>query len=427
MRHNAHYDAIVVGAGPAGTTAAWELARHGVRVALLERRKLPRHKTCGGGMPITVRQLLQIDVAQDLAPETFVEAKVRYLRHTFRFATPYLAPLNHGPADEDSAADLELWMVQRSIFDNALAQRAARAGAELRDALTVRRVECGDRGPICVTAEGETGTWSATCDFLIGADGANGVVARQVGLRSERAIAIAIEVEVPHRWGEGHEELRPDIAHLEFGVVQGGYAWVFPKEDHLNVGAGCFRPKGLSVHGDPNLRAELRKTILDYLRYLNVPYREEELVFHAHPLPIWNGLDTVQNHRANILLAGDAAGLINPFFGDGIYSAIKSGSIAAEAIIEGRTAAYTEAIGKAFRANFDDALRFARFFYRWPGFCYRHGILRPYATRMAVRILAGELTFPEISRRVIRRIRQAMALERGGPYSRRLRDLEILE
>jgi geranylgeranyl reductase family protein len=427
MRHNAHYDAIVVGAGPGGTTAAWELARHGARVALLERRKLPRHKTCGGGMPITVRQLLQIDASHDLAPEAFVEARVRYLRHTFRFASPYLASLNHGPADEDNPSELELWMVQRSIFDNALAQRAARAGAELRDALTVRRVECADTGPIRITAEGETGTWSVTCDFLIGADGANGVVARQVGLRRERAIAIAIEVEAPHRWGEGHEDLRPDVAHLEFGVVQGGYAWVFPKENHLNVGAGCFRPHGQSVHGDQNLRTELRQTILDYLRYLNVPYREEELVFHAHPLPIWNGLDMVQNERANVLLVGDAAGLINPFFGDGIYSAIRSGSIAARAILEGRTMTYTDAIGEAFRANFDGALRFARFFYRWPGFCYRHGVLRPYASRTAVRILAGELTFPDISRRIIRRIRQAMAVERGGPYSRRLRDLEMME
>lgn len=428
MSRTSHYDVIVVGAGPAGSTAAWELARAGAHVALIERRKLPRHKTCGGGMPMTVRHLLALDALGDLSTETFVEARVRYLRHTFRFANPYLAALNFDSDEkEGSMEDLELWMVQRPIFDNALAQRAARAGAVLLDGLAVRGVDCPDKGPIWVQTEGDGGAWGASCDFLIGADGANGVVARSVGLRRERAIAIAMEAEVPYNWAQDRAELRPEIGHLEFGAVHGGYAWVFPKAEHLNVGAGFFRPKDQNGRAEATPRRELQKTILEYLNYLQVPYREEELVFHAHPLPIWNGLQMLQNKRANVLLVGDAAGLINPFSGDGIFHAIRSGSIAAKAVLEGSTSEYTQAISKTFRENFDAALKFAKFFYRWPGFCYKHGVLRPNASRTAVRILAGELTFPEVSQRIIRRIRQAMALEKGGPYSRRLRDLETME
>ena len=84
---------------------------------------------------------------------------------------------------------ISLWMVRRSVFDNALAQRAAKAGAELRDGLAVRRLEGEKKGPIIVKAEGKDGVWEATAGTVLGADGANGIVARSVGLRRERALA----------------------------------------------------------------------------------------------------------------------------------------------------------------------------------------------------------------------------------------------
>lgn len=399
-----HYDAIVVGAGPAGNTAAFELARGGAKVALLEKQALPRHKTCGGGIPRAVSQVLAFEELRDLAPEAFVEADTRYMRHTFRFEDPFLAPMN-GP--EDAEKPLAIWMVQRSIFDNVLAQRAARAGAELRESLPLKRLEIAPKGPVKVYAEGKEGAWEATCDTLIGADGANGIVAHQVNLRRNRALAIAIEAEVPHTWGEGHPDLRPEVCHLEYGAVARGYAWVFPKGDHLNVGAGVFRPRNNS-RGDSGVREELHRAILDYLTMLGVPRRAEDLHFYAHPLPIWNGLDKIQTRDNRVLLAGDAAGLINPIFGDGILHAIKSGQIAARCALAGNTAGYTRAIAAEFRANFDAALKLSRFFYQWSHFCYRHGVKRVSATRTATRLISGEAVFQDITRRVIRRIRQGM-------------------
>jgi geranylgeranyl reductase family protein len=412
-----HYDVIVVGAGPAGNAAAFALAQAGAKTALIEKQTLPRHKTCGGGMPMVVSQVLALEEVRDLAPEAFVEADTRFMRHTWNFGDAYLAPMN--PVDPDASEEeesrrLSLWMVRRSVFDHALAQRAARAGAELRDALPVRSIELSRNGPVRVRAEGKDGAWEATADTVLGADGANGVTARAVGLRRDRTLAIAIEAEVPHRWGDGHPDLRPDVCHLEYGAVKRGYAWVFPKADHLNVGAGVFRPRRADGRGDSTVRDELHKAILDYLALLGVPRRPDELTYHAHPLPIWNGLDTLQTRDNRVLLAGDAAGLINPFFGDGILHALKSGQIAARCILDGNTAGYTDAIDAEFRANFDAALKLAKFFYQWPGFCYKHGVKRPGATRTATRLLCGDALFNDIAGRVMRRIREAMKADRAA-------------
>jgi len=406
-----HYDVIVIGAGPAGNAAAFALTQGGARVALIEKQALPRHKTCGGGMPMVVGQALALDELRDLAPDAFVEADTLFMRHTWNFEDAWLAPMN---PDGEEDRRLSLWMVRRSVFDNALAQRAARAGAELRDALPVREIEVTRDGQVRVRAEGAGGVWEATADRVIGADGANGIVARSVGLRRHRVLAIAIEAEVPHLWGEGHPDLRPDVCHLEYGAVRRGYAWVFPKSDHLNVGAGVFRPRQPDGRGDNTVRDELRGAILGYLKMLGVPRRSEELTYHAHPLPLWNGLDTLQTRDSRVLLAGDAAGLINPFFGDGILHAIKSGQIAARCILEGEPAAYTDRIAAEFRANFDAALKLAKFFYQWPGLCYKHGVKRPHATRTATRLLCGDALFHDIAGRVIRRLREAM---RSDPKS----------
>ncbi len=405
-----HYDAIVIGAGPAGGAAAYELARSGARVALIEKQKLPRHKTCGGGMPMMVSQVLQLEEMHDLAPEAFVEADTRFMRHTYLFDDPVLSPMN----PEGTDLNLSLWMVRRSVFDNALAQRAASAGAELRDELALKTIESSTSGPLTIRAEGQNGSWEATADTMIGADGANGISAKIVGLRKERALAIAIEAEVPHRWGEGHADLRPDVCHLEYGAIKKGYAWVFPKGDHLNVGAGVFRPNRQSGRGDASVRDKLQTAITDYLTILEVPHRMENLIFHAHPLPIWDGQQTLHALNGRVLLAGDSAGLINPFFGDGILHALKSGQIAANCILSGNQNQYSYKIAEEFKSNFDAALKMARFFYQWPALCYKHGAKRPTATRTAAQLLCGDALFENVAKRAMRRLNRALKSALSG-------------
>jgi geranylgeranyl reductase family protein len=398
------YDVIVIGAGPAGSTAAEAAARQGLRVALLEKQKLPRHKTCGGGMPMVLGEMLP-----DLATDGVLEANVEYMRHTYCFQDAHLAQIN----PPGVSRPLSLWMMQRSIFDNALAQRAAKAGAELRDGLAVREIESDANGVTVRAESGGATSFSGRARWVIGADGANGVSARAAGLRQDRMLAIAIEIEHPHKWGTGHEELRQDVIHLEYGAAPRGYAWVFPKGDHLNVGAGLFSPRRDDGRGDPRVKERLHEAIFGYLDMLGVGYDRRQMKFHAHPLPIWNGREKLQSADNRILLCGDAAGLINPIFGDGILHAVKSGQLAAEAVTSADSAGYTDMIHAHFAANFDAALKLAKFFYRFPRLCYSQGVKREMATHTATRLLCGDALFTDIAARAIRRIRAAMVGSRS--------------
>ncbi|MDX2241029.1 MAG: FAD-dependent monooxygenase, partial [Leptolyngbyaceae cyanobacterium bins.302] len=189
-----HYDVIVCGAGPAGAIAAATAAQAGLKTALIEKYPLPRHKTCGGGVPVVQSALY------DLAPAAFVECNVKYMRHTWNFADPYLGAIN-----PDGAEKLSIWMVQRPIFDDVLAQRAVNAGADLKDGLMVRSLELDDR-KVTVKAQvikpdGELSrgqAFVATADYVIGADGASGVTAKAAELRKKRTIALGMELELPY-------------------------------------------------------------------------------------------------------------------------------------------------------------------------------------------------------------------------------------
>ena len=401
------YDLIVCGAGPAGAIAAVTAARAGLNVALLEKYPLPRHKTCGGGVPVSMRSFLY-----ELAPEAFVESDVRYLRHTWNYQDSYLAAINPTPSEVDRQQSI--WMVQRPIFDHALVQQAVKAGAHLLDGVSVDGVE-PEKGSIRVRARrtrskiqaGGQAEFVATASYVIGADGANSVIAKTTNLQQRRAIALGIEVEFPHQWGKGHPELRPDVAHLEYGAVPCGYAWIFPKADHLNVGAGLFRPGRRDVRGDRQVRQLLQQTILDYLNSLQLPCDADQLKFHAHPLPLWCGKEPRNTADGRILLAGDAAGLINPFFGDGILYAVKSGAIAANSIVAGEAQRYSDRLHAEFAASLDAANRLAGMFYRFPRLCYRYGVKRPGATSLGVRLLSGDLRFDQVFTRVLRRFGSA--------------------
>jgi geranylgeranyl reductase family protein len=284
------FDAIVVGAGPAGSSAAHRLASAGARVLLLDRARFPRDKPCGGGLTGRAVRLLPEPV------DSVVEDRATRVRLRAHY---------RGGFERTSSAPLVL-LTQRARLDAFLAERAAAVGAHFRHGVRVEEVE----GTTVRFAGG-----SATGGLLIGADGANGIVARSLGLAQEIVHGVALEGNAPY-----------DAAYratllLEFGVVPGGYGWLFPKAEHLNVGVGGWQAEG------PRMREHLTRLCAVYgLKF------DELTGLRGHRLPMRRPQAVLAKGRAAVI--GDAAGLVDPFSGDGIYEALLSAKLVAEAALD---------------------------------------------------------------------------------------------
>lgn len=298
------YDVIVIGGGPAGSTAAREAAAAGARVLLLDRAAFPRDKPCGGGVNLRAARLLPFD----LAP--VCERTITGVRFSLQlgsgFTRRYPGTLT--------------FMTQRSRLDAFLVERAVAAGAELREREPVRAIEANGR----LTVRARGGTYVA--DVLIGADGANGVTARFTGLDGPRDLAVALEGNV-YLPGGVPDPWRDTLA-LNLGGIAGGYGWLFPKGDHVNIGVGGWK----------YLAGGFRTHLERLVRYYGLDPKDIRNV-RGHHLPVRRrGASLV---RERVMLAGDAAGLVDPLSGEGIYAAIASGRMAAAhalAFIDGRAA-----------------------------------------------------------------------------------------
>lgn len=290
-------DAIVVGAGPAGSTLARDLAGQGARVLLLDRARFPRDKPCGGG--VTLRAASRLDL--DLTP--IVERTIYAGRFTFRRGRTFLRrspqPLTY--------------MTQRSRLDLFLAEQAAAAGSQFHDGEAVRSVEVSDQ---MVTVETDKSRYSARA--LAGADGANGIVGRSTGTAPRVDLAVAMEANAP--MAKGMPERWQDTVGMDLGDLPGGYGWVFPKGDHLNIGVGAWR------FFAPHLRQRLAALCH---RYRLRPEALSDL--RGHHLPLRRPGSLIA--RGPVLTVGDAAGLVDPLSGEGIHTAFLSAHLAAQAIV----------------------------------------------------------------------------------------------
>ena len=302
------FDAVVIGAGPAGSTAAYRLARAGASVLLGDRARFPRDKPCGGGL--TDRAVDQIPVDVTPVVEDSVSTFELGLAYRQRFERRSKTPL--------------LLMTQRRRLDAFLAEQAAEAGADFREGAKVSDVSADGR----LTVDGVAVSAAA----LIGADGVNGITARSVGLGGGHDHAVALEGNVPH---EALDTARfRGRALVELGTVPGGYAWVFPKGNHVNVGVGGWLREG------PRLRAHLSRVCREY----GIPEGRLEST-RGFRLPMRKPGAAAANQRT--LLVGDAAGLVDPLSGDGMYEAFLSARLAAEAVLDGDLDGYASALARA--------------------------------------------------------------------------------
>ncbi|MDX1932928.1 MAG: geranylgeranyl reductase family protein [Capsulimonadales bacterium] len=389
------WDVIVVGSGPGGATCAWKAADAGMRVLLLERAAtLPRYKPCGGGIPASLAE--QIAGFDD--PSVFSDLTVTRLRHSWKGKDPVLAEMR------TTAGTLApVWMVKRPQFDHFLTERARAAGADIRTGVRVRDVLPESEAVRVVSTDGET--WQAR--YVVGADGAKGIVGPRVGLRLRRQYGIAREIEIPDEDGE---PLYPETAYLDYGTVPNGYAWIFPKTGFLSVGAGMLLPKRPSAKME-NRVGHLLKSAIDILMRSvgrTCPDGADAPKLWAHPIPFWTGTEPLATADGRVLLVGDAAGVVQPLFGEGIQYAVRTGALAAAHLAAGTTQEYTGAVAAAFGAEFDAALRVGRVFHRAPYLSYRLGVKNPAGTRLVGRIMAGEASFVHLEQRIYERLKNPL-------------------
>jgi geranylgeranyl reductase family protein len=287
------YDAIVVGAGPAGSTAAYRLAAAGADVLLVDRARFPRDKPCGGG--VTGRAARLLPFAIDPVVEHVVGAVDLRLGYGRSFSRGDGSPL--------------VYMTQRKRLDHFLVEQAVSAGAEFRDGVKVSDVEVREDG---VTVQGNEAA------VLIGADGVNGATARALDLGGNRVVGVALEGNLPNE--KLYRSRYDGRLALELGVVPGGYGWVFPKGEHANFGVGGWESEG------PRLREHLRRLCVAH----GASFDDlEEL--RGYRLPLRSPGSTLARGRA--LLVGDAAGLIDPVSGDGMFEGFLSSQYASEAVL----------------------------------------------------------------------------------------------
>jgi flavin-dependent dehydrogenase len=206
-----------------------------------------------------------------------------------------------------------VYLTQRRRLDLFLAEQAAAAGADFRDGAKVTEIDTGERS-VSVQIGGER----LAAAVVIGADGVNGITAKALDLGGNRHVGVALEGNLPNA------KLRADYRGkivLEFDVVPGGYAWVFPKREHANFGVGGWGSEG------PKLRDHLRR--LCAVHGVSADQLED---VRGYRLPLRAANSTLARGRA--LLVGDAAGLIDPVSGDGIFEGFLSSQYAAEAVLD---------------------------------------------------------------------------------------------
>jgi geranylgeranyl reductase family protein len=388
------YDVIVVGAGPAGSSAARVLAEQGVRVALLERTKMPRYKACGAGIVGRAMRVLPAEVRETIERECFT-AELHMPDAGLHFSVTRQEPV--------------VSMCMRDKFDRLLAVNARMAGADLLEECNVLDVTAKTESVAVETDKGPL--WAS---FVVAADGSTGSVARKAGWRETRTLVPAIEWEVPVE--EELFERFTGSARFDFGLVPSGYAWLFPKGSHLSVGVASMKRGSLS----------LSKALEGYLVSLGIPLNNH-IARHGSLVSVQPRSDGLM--RGRVLLTGDAAGLTDPVTGEGISFAVISGQSAARALIAGDFAEAT--VKKEYMATVEEnILRELRPALDLGKLLYGPAAIRNYLFRhkgqslceAVTDVIAGKVTYRDLASKVLTYARRTLVPDVARILSRRGRE-----
>ncbi len=367
-------DVAVIGAGAAGSSTAFHLARLGHRVTVLERDLCTRVKPCGGGMAASVQQWFPFDL------QPAVDDVINQVDFSWCLTDPVVAQL---------PGSAPFWIVKRERLDALLLEQAIASGAELRRPFEVDDLQMDGQHWLLHSKDGEV----IQAKAVVLADGSNSPWPSRLGI-GPRNLHMATTLSVRL---EGMGTLKPGTARFEFGLVHHGFAWAFPLASGINVGVGTFIGRSAS-----DAEAVLEELLPDLGFSANDGLRQNA------ELRVWNGHTPL--HGKGIVAVGDAASLCDPFLAEGLRPALMSGCEAAASLdlwLQGNQpdlSGYSSRMRERWGDSMAWGRRIAQVFYRFPKVGYQLGIKRPTAPKRIAQILSGEMGYGDIAQRVIRRL-----------------------
>jgi geranylgeranyl reductase family protein len=360
VQEREEWDVAVVGAGPAGLAAASAAAAAGARTIVLERAEHPRYKTCGGGLlgmsASVAGKLIDVPSRDEITSATI----------TLRGGRPYTR----------TSREPLLQMVVREEFDEALAKRAAENGAQVRQRAQVRSVDQGDGHAAVRLADGT----EVIAKAVIGADGSSGVTARHVGAEFEQVdLGLEYEIAVP----DGVASQWKGRILLDWGKIPASYGWVFPKGDRLTVGVIASRGQGEAT------KAYLREFVarLGLSGY-------ETLQDSGHLTRCRS--DSSPLRKGRVIVAGDAAGLLEPWTREGISFALRSGTLAGQHAATGDLDGYVAALNVTLVPEMRAGRTLLNAFTRHTGFFHK-GLGTERGWNAFAKICRSEMSLPELT------------------------------
>ncbi|XVV13020.1 geranylgeranyl reductase family protein [Actinoplanes sp. CA-131856] len=397
-------DVIVVGAGPGGSAAAYHMARHGLRVLLLEKTEFPREKVCGDGLtPRAVRQLVRMGVDTSEKAGWLHNRGLRVIGGGVRLELDW----------PDLASFPNYGLVRTRLdFDDMLAKRAVEAGAVLRTSVNVTGPVLDDDGH-AIGVEAKIGPGKEPVQFraplVIAADGVSGKLPLAMGLakRDDRPLGVAVRryYTSPVRADDDYLESWLELRSSEDpSRLLPGYGWIFGMGDgRVNVGLGILNSS--SAFGKTNYRSMLT----DWLAGTPADWGFNDEANADGPilgaaLPM--GFNRVPHYTRGLMLVGDSGGMVNPMNGEGIAYAMESGELAAEVAVQALARPEGADRERALRAYPSElSLRFGGY-YRLGGvfvklignpqimrIATKHGMPHPTLMRFVLKLLAN-LTDP---------------------------------
>jgi geranylgeranyl reductase family protein len=295
------YAVVIVGAGPAGSLLGYYLAKQQIPLLIVEKKRLPRMKVCGGGL--TKRTLDILPFTIDAVVEDYATRATLSVKNHTVFSKNYEYPITA--------------LVMRDRFDHFLVQHAIDNGIDMMDDTEFIGVS-GSPGNLTI----ETSRGSIKADIIVGADGAHSRVAYCLKLDVKKKQMTAIEAEIYLKQPNKSMDPFRHAIHFDIGPVRNGYGWVFPKKDHLSVGVLSLSNKSKGI----------RDALQAFIRAKKLDTQIETLSLRGHGIPY--GPDR-RNRYANHcgMVVGDATGIVDPITGEGIYYAARGAQIASEAVI----------------------------------------------------------------------------------------------